>query len=268
MTRTARTDAAFLVVALGCVAPFLLPLAGLSGGDAGEQARLYVGNLSKLSFLVLAARWAVRSAARFEADNPMRGTWRMMAAGLLTFAAGQAVLVIYQVLLRLPSPFPSLADAFFVLSYPFLFAALLRAIRAYGETGYPIGSVRARVGTAVVVAAAAALVGYPLLRPIVAAPAAPLEMFLNVAYPVLDLGVLIPVVILLRIAARFRGGEVWKVWAGLLAGFLLMCVGDILFAHFNAMGREDLEPLVDVTYILSYAALARGALGQYQLLTS
>jgi hypothetical protein len=113
---------------------------------------------------------------------------------------------------------------------------------------------------------AAALAAYPMLKPVVAVPAPALEMFLNVAYPVLDLALLVPVVILLRIAVRFRGGEVWKVWAGLLAGFLLMCFGDILFAYFTAMERESLDPLIHITYILSYAALARGAIGQYHLL--
>ncbi len=266
MTRQTRTDAAFFVAALAAVAPFVLQLAGISGGAAGEEARLYLGNLSKLLFIGLAALGAVGSAARFEADNPMRGTWRMMAIGLLTFTAGQATLVIYQAVLRLPSPFPSLADAFFVASYPFLLAALMRAIRAYGETGYPIGTARERVGTAGAMAAIAALIGYPTLKPVVSVPAPPLEMFLNIAYPVLDLAVLVPVAILLRIAVRFRGGEVWKVWAGLLAGFTLMCVGDILFAYFTAMERESLDPLIHITYILSYAALARGAIGQYQLL--
>ena len=266
MTRRTRTDAAFVVAALAAVAPFALHLAGMSGGAVGEEVRLYVGNLSKLLFIGLAALGAVRSAARFEADNPMRGTWRMMSAGFLTFTAGQATLAVYQALLRLPSPFPSLADAFFVASYPFLLAALLKAIRAYGETGYPIGTARERLRTAGATVAVAALIGYPTLRPVVSVPAPPLEMFLNVAYPVLDLAVLVPVVILLRIAVRFRGGEVWKVWAGLLAGFLLMCVGDILFAYFTSMERESLDPLIHITYILSYAALARGAIGQRQLL--
>jgi len=110
------------------------------------------------------------------------------------------------------------------------------------------------------------IVGYPTLKPVAAIPAPPLETFLNVAYPVLDLAVLVPVAILLRIAVRFRGGEVWKVWAGLLAGFVLMCIGDILFAHLAALGRADLDPLIHVMYILAYAAIARGALGQYQLL--
>jgi len=266
MTRQTRTDAAFVLAAAAAVAPFALQLTGLSGGAVGEGIRLYVGNLSKLLFIGLAALSAIRSAARFESDNPMRGTWRMMAAGLLSFTAGQATLAVYQALLRLPSPFPSLADAFFVASYPFLLAALVGAIRAYRETGYPIGTARERVATAGAMAALAALIAYPTLKPVVSVPAPPLEMFLNVAYPVLDLAVLVPVAVLLRIAVRFRGGQVWKVWAGLLTGFLLMCAGDILFAYFTTMEREGLDPLIHITYILSYAALARGALGQYHLL--
>ncbi len=266
MSRNARTDLVFLVVALAAVVPFSLELAGMSGGQAGEEVRRYVGNLAKLAFLVLAAGAAIGSAKQFEDDNPMRSTWRLFAAGFVPFAAGQAVLCTYQAVLRLPSPFPSIADAFFMCSYPLLLGALFRAIRAYGATGYPIGTPFERAGIGGAVAAVAAIIGYPTLRPVAAMPAPPLETFLNVAYPVLDLAVLVPVAILLRIAIRFRGGEVWKVWAGLLAGFTLMCIGDILFAYFAALERADLDPLIHAMYILAYAAIARGALGQYQLL--
>jgi hypothetical protein len=266
MSRNARTDAVFLFAALAAVVPFGLQLAGMPGGAVGDELRLYAGNVAKLGFLVVAARAAIGSARSFEDDNPMRGTWRMFAAGFVTFAAGQAVLCTYQAVLRLPSPFPSVADAFFMCSYPLLLAALLRAIRAYGATGYPIGSPLERAGTAGVIAAAAGLAAYPALKPVVAIPAPPLETFLNVAYPVLDLLVLVLVAILLRIAIRFRGGQVWKVWAGLLTGFTLMGVGDILFAYFTALDRPDLDPLIHIMYILAYGAIARGALGQYQLL--
>jgi len=266
VSRTARTDAVFLVAAIGATAPFVIQLAGMAGGPAGDEVRRYVGNLGKLAFLAVAALGAVKSASRLEADNPMRAAWRMMAAGLVGFAAGEVVFVVYEVLLRVPSPFPSLADAFFIASYPFLLAALMRAISAYGETGYPIGTTRERMGTAVAIGAAALLVAYPILKPVLEAPAAPLATVLNIAYPALDLALLVPVVILLRIAIRFRGGQVWLVWAGLLAGFLLMCVADVLYAYFSAMGKESLDPLVNVAFILSYAAIARGALGQYELL--
>jgi len=266
MSRSRRTDASFLVAALVAITPFVLQLAGLSGGAVGEELRLYVGNLSKLLFLILAAFGAARSAASFESGNPMRSAWLILAVGLAGFAAGEGALVVYQAVLHLESPFPSVADLFFVPSYPLLLAGLVRAIRAYGESGYPIGSPRERALTGGATAVLAALVAYPTLRPIVAAPAPALEMFLNVAYPVLDLALLVPVVILLRIAVRFRGGEVWKVWAGLLVGFLLSCAADVLFAYFTSSGHESLDPLSDVLFILSYAALARGALGQYQLL--
>jgi hypothetical protein len=266
VTRTARSDAVFAAAALVAVTPFVLQLGGLATGAGGIEARLYLGNLSKLFFLCLAAASALRTAARFEADNPMRATWGTMAAGFVAFAAGQAVLVTYQLVLRLPSPFPSLADVFFIASYPLLLAALVRAIGAYAETGYPIGTARERGATALAVGAAVVLAGYPALKPVIATPAPALEKFLNVAYPVLDLAVLVPVFILLRIAIRFRGGEVWKVWAGLLTGFVLMCVGDVLFAYFTAMERASLDPLIHVMYILSYASLARGALGQHDLL--
>jgi len=268
MSRTARTDALFGAAALAGVAPFLLQLGGMAGGAAGNEARLYLGNIAKLGFLVIAAAAAIGSAKHFERDNPMRSTWRLFAAGFVAFAAGQAVLCTYQAVLRLPSPFPSLADVFFMCSYPLFLAALLQTIRAYGASGYPIGTAFERALTAAAVAAAAGAIGYPTLKPVVAIPAPPLEAFLNVAYPVLDLAVLIPVVILLRIAIRFRGGQVWKVWAGLLTGFVLMCVGDILFAYFTALERQDLDPLIHVMYVLAYAALARGALGQHQLLKS
>ena len=145
MRRRAVIDAVFLLVALAAAAPFVLPLAGIATGPAGDDLRLYVGNLSKLAFLACAAVASFMAAARFEPDNPMRPVWRRMAAGLVTFVAGEVVLATYQVVWRMPSPFPSLADAFFIVAYPFLLAALVRAISAYAETGYPIGSRRERV---------------------------------------------------------------------------------------------------------------------------
>ena len=61
MTRQTRTDAAFVLAAAAAVAPFALQLTGLSGGAVGEGIRLYVGNLSKLLFIGLAALSAIQA---------------------------------------------------------------------------------------------------------------------------------------------------------------------------------------------------------------
>jgi hypothetical protein len=107
----------------------------------------------------------------------------------------------------------------------------------------------------------------PLLRPILAADAPTLEKTLNVLYPVLDLVLLVPTVILLRLTLRFGRGPVGRIWMMLLAGFLFLCVGDVLFSYLQALGQTALDPLVDAMYILSYGSLAGGALRQLQVLT-
>ena len=49
----------------------------------------------------------------------MRPAWRLLAAGLLCTLLGQAALAPYQ-LSGNESPFPSLADLFYVAAYPLI----------------------------------------------------------------------------------------------------------------------------------------------------
>jgi hypothetical protein len=147
-------------------------------------------------------------------------------------------------------------------------AALFAFMRAYEEAGYPVGSAGERLAVAAAVAIAGAAVGYVVLRPVLLGPSSGLAKFLNVAYPVLDLVLLVPTVLLMRMTLAMRGGAAWKMWVALLGGFLFLCVGDILFAYLPAIGREGVDPLIHAMYILSYALTAYGVLRQHELLTS
>lgn len=259
-----------LVCALA-VAAFLpkvaWPGAGVYQDVLREQVLLNIGGLVKLAFLATATVFAALAARRLEPGNPARLPWSLLALGIGAFLAGQLVLGVYQLVLQVPSPFPSAADVLFVGAYPLLIAALLAFVRAYREAGYPVGSRAEHIGTAALGAALLAWPTWALVRPILAAPAAPLERALNAAYPLLDVVVLLPILVLLRIASRFRGGQVARVFASLLAGMLFLCAGDVLFAYFSVLGRKELDPLVDATFVLSYFFLAHGTLGQYRLLT-
>jgi hypothetical protein len=92
------------------------------------------------------------------------------------------------------------------------------------------------------------------------------EKALNAAYMLLDFALLVPTAILLRIALRFPGGVVGRIWTALLSGFLLVCAGDILFAYFTAMGMARLDPLIDVAYLAGYGSLALGTAYQREVL--
>jgi hypothetical protein len=106
----------------------------------------------------------------------------------------------------------------------------------------------------------------PLLWPTATAPTHLYETALNLAYPVLDLALVVPLVLLVRVTMALRGGAVARVWTSILLGFAFMCAGDILFAYFSALGRVGLDPYVHATYILSYGLVAAGARRQHALL--
>src|SRR6185503_18433893 len=121
--------------------------------------------------LGLAAAWAFQSARSFEPGDRARTAWRLLGAGFLGFFLGQLCLAPYQLFLGGTAPFPSVGDLFFVLGYPFLLAALFVFAQAYKEAGYAGGTAASRRLLVVGVAVAAALIAFPVLKPIVHAPA-------------------------------------------------------------------------------------------------
>ena len=268
----------------GSLARLVLPAAAVAaalfvGKVAAPQSGLYthwltphalqvLGAVSKLIFLLMAAVFAWTSARAFEPGNPVRPAWRLLAAGTLSFFLGQLTYAPYQLVLNRDPPFPSVADVFFMLAYPLFVGALFAFIRGYQEVGYPVGTAGSRWAIAGLVAAACAVAGYFVLRPVVLGPSTGIEKLLNVAYPILDFVLLIPTALLIRMALAMRGGAAWRIWAALLAGFAFLCVGDLLFAYLPTLGTQGVDPLIHAMYILSYALMACGVLYQHALLSS
>jgi len=230
-----------------------------------EGATLRVGGATKLVFLLVGWRFAAQSAASLDADNPARRPWKLFSWGLFAFALGQAVLSTYQVILG-SSPYPSVGDVFFLGAYPLLIAAAFGFVRAYREAGYPVGTVGEHAALAIVMAATFAVIGYRLLSPILVMDAPLGERLLTAGYPTLDFVWLIPILVLLRIAAGFRGGRVFRAWGFLLLGTVSQCAGDIFYAYLAVLGHTGLDPIVDATYILSYLFVGLGTMEHYELL--
>jgi hypothetical protein len=229
------------------------------------QLLLGVAALVKLVYLLAGALWAFACRDRLEGDNPARPAWALLSLGLGATFVGQLSYAPYQLLGR-PAPFPSVGDLYFVLAYPFLVAAFLVFLRAYRESGFPTGPLGERLGIVCGVGLLAALVAVPILRPVVSAEGPLLERLLTVIYPVLDLVLLVPLALLLRVALRLRGSHVGSVWALILGGLIFICVGDVSFAYFSALGATHLDPFVHLTFILGYGLVAGGAHRQYELL--
>lgn len=242
-------------------------LASASAASADDGRLLAVTALTKSALLLAAAVFATLSASGFGRASPVRGGWTGFTIALWAYAAGQLCLAYYQVVERIAVPFPSVADLFFTGGTCLLIASLAAMLRAY------LGSDLLRLGFAdlgltlagaLVLAAATA---WLLLRPIAVPAEVTSAWLLGLFYPVSDIFLLVPTVLLLRLAWRLRGGRVWTVWASLAAGFLLFMMGDVCFVFLEA-GHEHLGPVVDWLFIASYAAVARAAILQYGLIST
>ena len=266
-----RRQPLFLLVVGACAAMAALYLGRLAfassalySGALDDRTLLLAGGFIKLLALVVAAVFAFRSTVLLGAGNPARLPWALLAGGLAGLALGQATLVHFQVF-RGAAPFPSVADVWFLIAYPLLIAGVIAFITAYARSGFPMHGTRA---TFLVSGAALMAAAWPLLRPIVQSGDALLPKTLNVVYPALDLVLLVPVVVLLRITSGFRGGSVWHIWLALLAGFVFTALGDILFAYFSTLGIKGLDPAVHAMFIVAYGGLAAGAMVQRRLLAA
>jgi hypothetical protein len=269
VSRADRFEQTVVSLGLAVVLVFLVKAVAPDAGVfawLGATGLLRLGALAKLACLAVAVVFAARSASRLERDNPARSPWLGLAVGLAAFLGGQLVLGFYQMVLGIATPFPSPADVFFGLGYPLLFAALVGFVRVYRASGYPIGSGAEQATVAVGAVVGFALLGYLALTPILTSSAPLLERVLNAGYPVLDLVLMVPTLMLLRMAWRFAGGQVADVWSAVLMGFVAMAAADVAYAWFSTLKIERLDPVVDALFLLSYLSLARGTMRQFRLL--
>jgi len=248
----AMAAATLLFVAWGVVPKATLFTSVLSPGRL-----VAIAGLVKLVLLAAGAAWSWHARQSLEADNPVRPAWTLLASGLLCNFLGQAVLARYQFLGQ-EAPFPSAGDLFYVLAYPLLGAALVRFVKGYDEAGYPLGSTAERVGVLALATVVCSVLAAIVLRPLLQADGEIVAKVLGAAYPVLDLALLVPLALLLRTTWQFRGGRVATAWLIVVSGVAFLCVGDVLFAYFAALGKTGLDPFVHAAYIVAYGLIAAG----------
>src|SRR5947208_2511142 len=81
----------------------------------GPRVTTIVDDLGPLAAAALAVVLTARRG-RVEADRITRLGWRILSASCVGLAGGQLIGAVYEVVLQVPLPFPSIADVFYVSS--------------------------------------------------------------------------------------------------------------------------------------------------------
>jgi hypothetical protein len=196
-----------------------------------------------------AATVVARSAALAQTDARSTWGWRLMAAAFACFCGGDVLFFVYQNVLG-RSPFPSLADAGYLVYYPLLLAGLLCLPRER------VKHARLRLhGAACVVlllGGGAAVLRWLLLPTIGEAGGDRFAYALSVGYPIGDLFLLAGIAwtLLRRIAGR--RATVLLLTVGVVAGLL----ADVVYGYQNVVGTSQPGGLSDALYMVSWLLYA------------
>jgi signal transduction histidine kinase len=177
--------------------------------------------------------------------------WWLFAAGLLSFATADIIFYTIQDVLG-RDVFPSIADVFYLASYPFMMSGLLLLIR-----GRSPGSDRASLIDALVVATGVGLLSWVfLIMPLTQNPDLTLQARLvSLAYPVMDL-LLLTVAVRLAVSGGARPAAFWL----LIVSVASLLVTDSLYTWIQLSGGYHTGSPIDVGWMAWYACWGAAAL--------
>ncbi len=179
--------------------------------------------------------------------------WLLLAAANLSFAVGQLIFLVFTDILKESVPFPSIADVFYLATYPLYAAGLLIFIRWRSS-----GRDRRSLLDALTLSCGVALLSWVyLIVPYVHNPGlTSLQKAVSVAYP---LGDLLVIAMLVRLLAPGSGRT--RSVQLLTLGTVGLLVSDVSFGLIQLYGGPfHTGTAVDFGWALFYAAWGAGAL--------
>ena len=235
-----------------CAALIALFVVDLIVQPGGVQLTRTIDDILEMVAAAIAA--AVGTWRAIRSSRRLRTSWALIAAGCAGWAVGEGIWCYYELLQRRDTPFPSLADAgFLVFPVLALIGLLVRPSAAFAGQG------RVRVALdATLVAASLFLVSWvTALGEVYAAGGdSRFAAIVSLAYPVSDLVLLTVAVVVLTYA---RSGD--RIGLAYVAtGLIGLCIADSGFAYLTTIDQYGKVNIVDAGWVAGFLVLALAAL--------
>ena len=215
----------------------------------GDQATIDMDDLGEAVAALIAAGSCALAATR--TSGRTRWAWSFFAASALSWGLGELVWSWYQVVRGVDVPFPSLADAGFLLAIPlavagvFAFTSAPRRLTSRGEA----------VLAGAIVAMSLLFVAWALglAKVYETSSATPAALLIGLAYPIGDIITATVLVLALRRARRAEIGRLLL----LLGGLACNALADSAFAYLTANGTYGaLGSVLDAGWVIGYLLIA------------
>jgi PAS domain S-box-containing protein len=215
----------------------------------GDQATIDVDDIGEAVAAFVAAGTCGVTAVRTRGRN--RFAWAMFAASAASWGIGEVIWSVYQVGQGVAVPFPSAADAGFLLAIPlaitgvFAFTAAPRRLTTRGEAFL--------AGAIVALSLLFIAWAFGLGMVYSSSPATPAAQLIGLAYPIGDIITATVLVLALRRARRTEIGRM----ALLLGGLAFNALADSAFAYLTANGTYGaIGSVLDAGWVIGYLMIA------------
>ena len=215
----------------------------------GDQATIDVDDLGEAAAALIAAASCVLAAYRTSGRS--RWAWSFFGASASSWALGELVWSWYQVVQGVDVPFPSLADAGFLLAIPlavagvFAFTSAPRRLTSRGEA--------VLAGAIVAMSLLFVAWSFGLAKVYETSSATPAALLIGLAYPIGDIITATVLVLALRRARRAEVGRLLF----LLGGLACNALADSAFAYLTANGTYGaLGSVLDAGWVVGYLLIA------------
>jgi len=229
----------------------ILAVDGVVFLTAGMDIGIIIGDLSRIGTIGSAAVLSLVVVKRQKVSGLFGRAYASLAAALILWLVAESVWGFYEVGLGIESPFPSIADLFWMVAYAPLGYHVFSTFKFFGRG--------VKIFTAVAVLVGAAIFLYLYVQAILDVsdldgPDTLLPLGISIAYPVLDTIIIIPAILVITNAGR---GQLTSIpW--IFLAYILLVVADSLLGitavtNFTGEGFH-----ITMTYNASYLCFAAG----------
>ncbi len=237
----------------------------------GERLLLYVSDLLPVLCAIVAIVFLYRAYKQFKEFDYAKTSWLLTLIGIVLFFLGESIYAILEIGLGsdMNENFPSIADYVWCAGYIPLFAGMALMFYGYKKGGFPMGNTKMYGFLSVVIAIIAFAVIVFLLIPIIKDEETDLlSKVFYLYYPVGDVLLVIPALILMYITSLFGRSTISMPWRLLALGYICFTVADLLYSYLSWQDLYGSGNPIDLAWNFGYLSIALAGLYQMELMKS
>lgn len=243
-------------------------LALILSGIGGERFSLVLGDLLPVLCSIISVICLYTAFRSFKVFDFTKKAWLLILAGIFLYAVAEITYAILELIVKkdMNETFPSLADIFWCTGYIPLLWGMGMMFIGYKQSGFPLGNVKLYGILSVIVLILFAVIFYYVLIPIFQDPETTgLQLFFSMYYPIADIIIVIPALVLMYITSLFGRGKISLPWRYLAIGFFSFTIADLLYSYQVWQGIYTGGSLIDLFWNIGYLIMALAAIYQKQL---